>query len=214
MKKTIIAVALAVAASGSAFAQGYFQIQGTGQPIKQTFVSGTSASASGNVDFAILWGLTTATPLIGTQGSPTASSSTVAATSWTSLLSDPSFQLAFNATTTALITGLTTTGLGAGNFSAGDVPITGTSPGSSYSLIVIGWNSAFSTPQAAQTAGAAVGWSAPITYAAGTSIATMPTLTTSGLTAFGVDPLATPEPGTMALAALGGASLLMFRRKK
>lgn len=42
--------------------------------------------------------------------------------------------------------------------------------------------------------------------------ASNPTMLTQGLTLFDVSP--TPEPGTMALAALGGASLLLFRRRK
>jgi hypothetical protein len=37
---------------------------------------------------------------------------------------------------------------------------------------------------------------------------------TSGFTLFSVAPSVVPEPGTMALAALGGASLLLFRRRK
>ncbi len=214
MKKQLIIAALALGLSSGAFAQGYVNVSATGSPVKQDFLTGTSASASGNVRIAVLWG--SGNSLIGNTASSTASFTTNAPTVWTSLLNDPNYRLANNSG--SLITALTTTGLGAGNFSAGDVPIDNSTAGASLTLIVIGWNSAYATPQLAAAANAAVGWSAPVTYASGaSSIATVLNMTQSGLAAFGVDtlaPVVVPEPTTLALAGLSGASLLLFRRKK
>jgi hypothetical protein len=64
-----------------------------------------------------------------------------------------------------------------------------------------------------------VGWSPVVTGAAGAAPSALPLLIAgSGTpllsTGFTLELVQTPEPGTLALAALGGASLLMFRRKK
>ena len=82
-------------------------------------------------------------------------------------------------------------------------------------VYLVAWSSAYSSPSAASTAGSAIGWSAPINYTTGSSGIPGVTLAVAGMSNFYVDTIApTPEPGTMALAALGGASLLLFRRRK
>ena len=81
------------------------------------------------------------------------------------------------------------------------------------------WSSAYTTwAQAlANAATSAYGSSAlvKINSLGGTDIAQDPPTTPSVLNAFANFSLsAVPEPGTMALAALGGASMLLFRRRK
>ena len=94
--------------------------------------------------------------------------------------------------------------------------ITGTSVSTAYTLMLVSWNgSLYSTLAAAEAAGnGAIGFSAPIQYTSGTG-PTDNTVASAPFAQFGTFvPAIVPEPGTMALAALGGASLLLFRRKK
>ena len=113
------------------------------------------------------------------------------------------------------------------------------SPGTTNYIILVGWSANLGTSwSAAQTA-----LNTPATLAALTTpayfgisavgaITTLSTLTSPGANVFGaataqgtpingslntqlylVPTTPVPEPGTMALAALGGASLLLFRRR-
>jgi hypothetical protein len=218
MKKTLITIALALTGFAS-FGQGYFLFTGNPRTAFDTFTTpGTSKGAS-TMDVGFLWGSTAATPLIsgilasGTSTNSVASGngSQFAATAWSDLLSDPNFTVAVNSGTSAtVIVPTAATGNWSYN-SAGSFGVTGTAA-ASYTVIVFAWNGAYATPTLAKNAGAAVGWSAPFTYAAVSSIGSAPTMALSGLTAFGVvNPV--PEPATMALFGLGGLSLLMFRRR-
>jgi hypothetical protein len=111
-------------------------------------------------------------------------------------------------------------GKGAINYNAGNsFQVAGTTAGNLYELFIIGWSSAYADPIAAAAANAPVGWSGTFTYASGST----PTVTASGAPlasfsasgggAFGVVS-AIPEPTTFALAGLGAAALLIFRRRK
>jgi len=116
----------------------------------------------------------------------------------------------------ALITGATGT-FGYNNFTAWFV--NAGSASTSYSAYEIAWNTVgglYLNPTAAAAAGVAVGWSQEFTYTTGLGSTLPTTLAAGNVGYYGVGGVvsAVPEPSTMALAALGGASLLLFRRRQ
>jgi hypothetical protein len=79
-------------------------------------------------------------------------------------------------------------------------------------LYVIGWDKSFGIdPVAAAISGAAVGFSAPIQYTLGSVGSPGGSLGLAGISSFGVG---VPEPTSFALAGLGAAALLIFRRRQ
>ena len=102
-----------------------------------------------------------------------------------------------------------------GNSLFGQTQFSGTTGGSAYELIVVAWNASAGTGALVNGTYTDVGWSNPFGYTAGAA-PTDPngqTQLSVNMNQFGVAQVV-PEPGTLALAAIGGASLLMFRRKK
>lgn len=224
MKKYLLTAALLVA-SVSAFGQGYFLMVASKGATTDGFTTpGTVSLSSGTVNVGFLWG-STGTPAIITLagstgnngGSPTNTPSySPPPGAWNAILNDPNYTLAVNGNTAALVvTPSNTSSLAKGGYaynSSATFPVTGTASGNSYTLVAIAWDKNFATPAAAAAANAAVGWSNPFTYAAVNNIGTPANFTASGVGQFGVYPV--PEPATLALAGLGAASLLLFRRKK
>jgi len=225
MKKQIILAALVVGFAASSFGQGYMLFATSGRSwLYDNFTTpGTSVlggSAGSTIDLAVLIATQGDTPLVGSVGNPTGNTSTLSPNVWTEILNDPNFSLVGNAIGgTNAIVGVNTANTTRGGFAynggssfqvAGYGSISGNVNVTAY---VIGWNSAYATPQAAALANAAVGWSNPFTYIIINGVLTTPaTMNASGMTAFGVSPV--PEPATMALAGLGGLALLAFRRRK
>lgn len=225
--------------SVAAFAQGEFAFAGAGaRSVWNVFNSSGTAYTSNNISCAFLFG--TGTPLVDsiyskttTNGSTTMSSAQVQA-AWTAILTDSSFMLASNyANSTLAVATSSSTGVYAytppGGSAGGAFAVSGSaSGGATYNVFVIGWDSQYASPQAAAAAGSAVGWSQTFSYVSPNGPNSPPAGTPgtflSAVTAqygnnnalqFGVYGVsAVPEPGTMALAALGGASLLLFRRRK
>jgi hypothetical protein len=136
---------------------------------------------------------------------------------WADITGDQNYQLAQNVLGASSVTMGVLTGSHGGNFSytynaAANVEMNTTAGiigGNSYEMYAIAWNSAYATPALAAANGAAVGWSSSFLYATGVS--SLATVTATAIPAFGV--FAVPEPSTMALAGLGGLSLLFFRRR-
>jgi len=140
----------------------------------------------------------------------------------------------FGFTATA-ITGTNSAASTGGRFTGGPatgVQVAGTSAGNTYYYVIAGWSSSLGTSWSqvsseiagnAWTANGFYGFSQMGSYVAGGLLAdgttTQPTpqmmsaTTVPGFSMYNVSVVATPEPGTMALAALGGASLLLFRRR-
>lgn len=103
----------------------------------------------------------------------------------------------------------------AGKFNGGTLTLTPLTPaGGSVDYVVMGWTGAASSFDAAITAGGMVGQSAkgttatgnPTTIPPGTAVSIAPTFTGALLAPV-------PEPTTLALAGLGAAALLIFRRR-
>jgi hypothetical protein len=224
MKKVLVVSALA-ALSLSVYAQGLVSIQESTLTISTNATSvngGTSGRISSTANSYYFELLTVSDP-----------------TGSTTLPTDPSFG---GLTATGLgswsdtgVSGTNATGINGGKISAiGAVPgITIANPpasGGTNFFIVVGWSanegSSWSTVLNEATTGnwaafgantafgiSLVGYGVP-----GTSpnpgdliFGTNPGQISSGFTLTAVS---TPEPATMALAAIGGASLLLFRRKK
>lgn len=229
MKKQIILAAMLVMAAGSsAFAQGYFNFSTLARFVWDDFTApaGNAVVAPGNVNVAFLWASTNnfPTPGIGSTGNSTNDSSlSLTGNPWGAILTNgDAFTLAQDANSGLIaIVADTASGFGKGAiaYNAGNsFQVAGTTAGNLYELFIIGWSSAYADPIAAAAANAPVGWSGTFTYASGStptvtaSGAPLSTFTGSGAGSFGVSPV--PEPTTFALAGLGAAALLIFRRRK
>jgi len=221
MKKIVLLATLAATLSGlSAFGQGSF-IFGTAA----SYVWDNYTTSSGIKDalpkVTFLWG--SGTPLVDSAPGPdhvatNNAPSSVSGTAWTSITSDPSFHFATNNTSGLLVVG-TTGAAGTVVYNGGSTFfVTGTSAsGGSTTVFMVAWDGNYADPFAAAAANAAVGWSRPFTYVyaptAGTPQNFSANANTAGVDAkFGVSPI--PEPSTFALAGLGAAALLIFRRRK
>jgi hypothetical protein len=103
----------------------------------------------------------------------------------------------------------------AGRFNGGNITLTGIAAGANVSYAVIGWVGNFASFDAALAGGAAMlGVNATaFTMATGgvDPLVPPPSLSTS-FTGLTLQPI--PEPSTFALAGLGAAALLIFRRRK
>jgi len=216
MKKLLLIVTMAAALSGvSAFGQGYFLFTGPTKGVWDGWSSGVSHLDSSN-NVAFLWSPTGFTPSINSLGASTQTNSPIpvvdATAAWNAILTDTHYQLAQNQNAGNAVAVIQEASNGAWNYNAGvDFPVTGTAPGT-YSVFVIGWNRAYATPAAAAAAGSPVGWSSAFNYTAVDSVSGANFFATSGFVPFGVAPV--PEPSTFALAGLGAAAMLIFRRRK
>jgi hypothetical protein len=140
-----------------------------------------------------------------------------------------SIQLLAGASAGALApVGATTTFIAtaAGYFNGGTTAIPTVAPGSQAFFTVQVWSTTYANFAAAKASGLVNTWGeAGYSYATGTltpfTVTTggvgtpaSPPATLTSLTAFSLAPAAVPEPSTMALAGLGAAALLIFRRRK
>ena len=235
MKKLVVTLFLTITGI-AAFAQGDFAFTGPGpRAAWDNFTTPGVPVVGATINVAFLFGSTSATPLVDsiyskttTNGTTTLSSAQIT-TAWSDILNDSSFMLATNDLAQGSPAVGVTSGVGAyaytppGGSAGGAFAVDGSaSAGASYKVFIIGWSSAYATPQAAALAGGAVGWSQTFTYTAvaGPNPGPAGNPGTFLAAAGSAQPLQfgviapVPEPSTMALAALGGASLLLFRRRK
>jgi len=222
MKKIIALTLVAGAlAATSAMGQGYIVIQSQRSATYDVFTTPGTGALDTKVDVALfISSSSTATPLVESVLNGSATTGTLTGvqltTAWTDITTDPNFVQAIDTTATpgtAFVMPTSTRGATAynGGFTFG--LNNGTSVGENVSLYEVSWNgSLYSTVAAAAAAGSAVGWSQVLNSQTLTS-QTSNTPLTPVFTTFGTM-TAVPEPGTMALAGLGGLSLLAFRRKK
>ena len=224
MKKLLVVLTLVGAVSATALAQGNFQFSGASKGVWDNYSTANGHISGQNIDVSFFWG--TGTPLIQgiagsgfgssgggiytpTNGVTTGTTFSVS-TAWTDILTDPNFHMATNGVTP--VVQLASSSNGGFSYNGGTGFAINAASGQAYNVFVIGWNATYADPFAAQAAGSAVGWSQVFSYTATTGV-TQPALMSGSALPFGVIS-STPEPGTMALAALGGASLLLFRRRK
>jgi len=216
MKKQLIVALLALATCVSAFGQGlviFSSTKAAGAYYAPNSQSAGSPYALGNgqITVGFMWA-NAGTPAVGSGGSPT--NSNVSA-NWDTILTDPAFHLATNQTSGLLVSqAVNNSGVAQGGWSyngGASFALAGATAGSTIQAFVVAWSSAFATPQLAQQGNSFVGWGNTISYATGIA-STTATFASSGSQAFGVQPV--PEPSTFALAGLGAAAMLIFRRRK
>jgi len=210
--------AVTCAAGMTAFGQGYIEFSTSGGFVYDDFTTpGTDVKAPGNVTTTFLWAANnTTSPLgAGVATTGTASGSGADATITSMLTSGwtvaNNFSTGVEADNVVHASGPTQGGIGYGTFQ-----VTGTSSaGINYEIVVVGWASTEgSTLSAALQAGGPIGWSTAFSYASGaSSTSPLSQFSAAGVgTPFGVAPV--PEPASLALAGLGGLSMLFLRRRK
>jgi len=218
MKKLLASSLVLGMTAAASFGQGYFLF--TGGPTSSAWDAFTSSSSfarsPGNVYVSFLIGAS-GTPANGGVATATNSQSSV---SWNTITNDPNFHFATTGGT--IVSALTTaTGIGKGGWSynAGSTFQVDNTPGASYLVQAVAWQStvngsaALTTPTAAAAAGAALGWGNVFSYSPGAnSTALINGFTAAGSAQFGVSPV--PEPTSFALAGIGAAAMMIFRRKK
>jgi hypothetical protein len=219
MKKILLTIGLATTISASALAQGSFVFSTAARAVWDDWsLVAPKATASNNVAFLI----GTGESLVGAISDSTATNSMTPVdpvATWNAILNDPNYKLATNSSTGELAVDQTST-LGTVAYLNGNVfTVEGTSAnGGSVSIFIIGWSYLYADPYLAMAAGSPVGWSSEFVYnyAAGPDPGPAGTPgNMNGLFTFGVSPVVVvPEPTTLALAGLGAASLLIFRRRK
>jgi len=207
MKKLAITTLVALASCLGSFGQGYFNFSNSGTTaVWDGFSSpGTFVRSSANAFVTVLFSTdTAATPAVGSSGTPTNSAGGV---TWSQVVGDSNFHVAQQTGTNLLAP--TRSGATVGTFSKGSTFIDGTSPGQVIKVFFVGWNS---TGNNTYGSADALGWSNPFILTLGSSSAGQSSLNGAGMTGFGVSPV--PEPSTFALAGLGAAAMLIFRRRK
>lgn len=221
MKKLLILSSLCAMFVGlSAFGQGFINFASGKSQTYYNLVPGGGAAST--LDVSFLWGTANVTPAIATltgmNSVPTSTPTNVTvawgganpvASAWTEILGDANYTLAHNQNANNAVP--VQLALANGSFNYGNVALLGSSPGTIY-LFEIAWLAAYgSTPAAAQSAGSPLGWGNVFSYSLVASTSTPGPI--SGANGFGTF-LPIPEPSTLALAGLGGLSLLLFRRRK
>jgi hypothetical protein len=213
--KQLILTTLAVAAAASAFGQGEVLVNNTDNNGLYGGAGGSAAnpSYSAAVTQNGLIFTTDTTEQAGnftSQGGPVGSTLIGEDFSWALYggTSSSSLSLLVSQTGTAIVGDNANWGNVADTADIASIP--GSTSGSTVYLELYVWEgSTYTTYDAAKQAGDYVGDSGVFQQLTGGG--STPASTLTGLP----DVLVTvPEPGTMALAALGGASLLLFRRKK
>jgi hypothetical protein len=212
-KQILIASILVVAGALTSFGQGFINFSAGANTVKNGV---TGANSAGTV--AILFApVGTSDPL----GAGMATSGLTQATkTWANVTAMLSSGWTLGATNTIEADGqISGAAFGGGSFAfnnGGTVHIDGWAA-TSESVVVIAWFGSATTLSAAASAQSPLGWSTAFTYLSGAN-SSDPNGTISfsnqgaPITPFGVAPV--PEPGTIALAGLGGIALLALRRKK
>lgn len=228
MKKIIAISLLTVSlAATSAFGQGYFLLSTAKSQVYDGFTTAGVSTLASTVNTAFLWAPANTVPTVNnylTSMPTTANSNTprtfLLAQAWTAILNGQ-FNLATNDTTGVLVTQLCrangSIGYNPDTFgNSTPFPVTGTTPDTTYTVYMIGWDAHYATPALAAAAngglGAALGWSLPFQYTARTQFSIFIDNILPFGNNFGTLP-PVPEPATTALVGLGCLSLLTFRRR-
>jgi hypothetical protein len=203
MKKylSIIAVAAMAAYATSALAQGTVGFNNSSTTLVQQWADATGSTlqavpkGGGFVQLAYAPGGTAFTPYVPGSGQ--------LASAW--IAANPGWTLG------------PTTGIApvAGRFNGNIQTLTGVAAGANADYVILGWSGAQSSFDAALGAGDQTGVSAKFTTPTGGVDPLVPPPSLSGtFTGLTLQPGVIPEPSAIALAGLGAAALLIFRRRK
>lgn len=220
MKRNIIITMLAVSLTAtSTFGQGWLYLLSARSQVWDGFTTPGIATVSSHVNVALFWapGANVANPMPLASSPINSDSGFGTASLWSDLFTS-SFTLTQDASSgnNDVIVTTTTRGIvvyapvGGGSIAGASWSINGSTADETITLLEVGWNSAYATPQMAASAGAAIGWS----YLNSFTLAAAPTDTGNNTPAFTPFGIFVPEPATLALVGLGGLSLLVFRRRK
>jgi hypothetical protein len=214
MKKLTILTAIGVVSCLTSFGQGYFFFNNaSSDTVRDNFTFGYSTNSPATVMVGVLWMAGSGNTFAGLGNSSTATNQTA---SWSTILAaqGAGWNWATNSSTSAILTTPTRAPFPTtGTFSGGALGIAGTNPGDTISMYVIGWAASFgANPNAAALGSGALGWSNPINEVLGSSGSPGVAMNNAGMTGFVVNPV--PEPATFALAGIGAAAMLIFRRRK
>jgi hypothetical protein len=232
--KLILASVLMGAVATSAFSQGYVAFTGgLSNPTKVSTNSVQGGAATGRT------GVTSGTPGYYFALFVSSTATTIGGSS--NAISGASSLYVFNNMSGWTEVGTATNNLTAGGFAAqsqgtndagqgalnsdGSLSTTAVAGAANGQAVIIGWSanigSTITALQAWLAAPGVTGWigqsavSGALTFGNGTSQPAVQVMGSSpAIGGFTLGEVTVPEPGTMALAALGGASLFLFRRKK
>jgi len=214
MKKILFITLIAGVSGMGCYAQGYVDFTGFLGNAKNNYTTPGTAVNQAGLYIELFAATGTPTAKVATQtginGAPTASSSYTVSTAWSAITSDANF-FALNPLQVAVSTGN-------GGF-AGAITQISNLPVGTYTMYEVAWYAGAggtdNTIALASAAGDYVGWSKTFSYTTTAGTVPPPAALSSAIVGnIFVGGTTVPEPGSMALAALGGASLLLFRRKK
>jgi hypothetical protein len=216
MKKQLALLTILFTVIGTnAFAQGYVEFTTS----KDYVYDGGGIVAPGNVTSTFLWALVGTSDPLG-SGIPT-DGTTYVASGWSTVSSmlSSGWTVAQNANSGNAEVDVADTASGnsegAIDYNGGSTfQLANTTAGDTYELVVVGWDNLGGATTLEEAMGDThMGWSNPFDYATGaTAGSTLEQFNQSGMEPFGLIPL--PEPATLALAGLGGLSMLLIRRRK
>lgn len=215
MKKLLILAAIGMVSTLTSFGQGYLVFNNSaGTAIKDNFTFGYQTNSPGTVLVGFLWTGAGTNQTLSALGTSSTTSSTSPNWAWLAGAQGAGWNFGTNASSGLLLAPKTaaTPTFAQGVIAGGTVGLLGTSAGEQITGYVVAWSAAYADPFSAAAAGGALGWSNPLNYTLGASSAPAVTLNADGMTSFTVNPV--PEPATFALAGLGAAAMLIFRRRK
>jgi hypothetical protein len=220
MKKQLALIITLITAIGTnAFAQGYVIFLTAKNNAYDEFTTpGSGVVAPGTVTATFLWAATGTADPLGAGVATTGVSSISGGWSTVASMLSSGWNVATNNFPSAQIDVADNDGgvqAGAFNYNGGSsFQLANTVGGSTYEFVVIGWDNqgGESTLEEAMADNVAMGWSGSFDYTTGEPKGVaIDTFAQAGETSFGIAPV--PEPATLALAGLGGLSLLFLRRK-
>jgi len=235
MKKTIVTLAILGGLATAGFSQGFVYF-GAGAAnatkVSTNSVIGCAAAGRTQGDNSYYYALFASSSQTTIGGSATAFSATNGTyafnAGWTLVgIGAANQSTSGSAGTSGAVSQGTTSANQAALNGDGSLTVSGVAGGGNGNFVVVGWSANIGSTLAAMESWYAnptvLGWIGQSRIGVGQVIGdngSNPTLNIFGSTANYVNGFtlgevaAVPEPGTIALAALGGASLLMFRRKK
>jgi hypothetical protein len=212
MKKQLLVLTLLAATSLSSFAQGYFLFGATKNKGFDLSTGAVQPGGTGDT-FAFLWANSASAASVVGAGT-SASVAGVPSGTWTQIMTDPLFHFATDAGTSNVVA-VVGNGASGWSYNGGlSFPVLGSPNSGTLSVFVVGWNNkggTVNTPAQAAAANSTLGYSTVFTYDPGATSGSQ-VLTFAAVTGFGIQTV--PEPATFAMAGLGAAAMLIFRRRK